>query len=215
MRTRSPLLFALFFFTRSTAFSQQLGNSNDKYPVYIPDTSEQGMVKQFNNVMEHSETVIAAQEVSREPKRHVVKDELFPNGHREIYTEITFKVFQWIKGSIRSDSVIFYQNGGKIGDTEEVVTSYGPRGPVLSRPPSKYFFQKTHGSILFLGNKDQNTNMIKWAEMPIYDWADAKHGVVFVGSQKVNLDDYVAILKQSVSDTTIYPKYIHMLKARR
>ena len=110
------------------------------------------------------------------------------------------------------DSVTFYQAGGKIGDTEVVVTSNAPPLPKLSSPLRRYNFNQR--SILFLGNKEPNTYLLIRGRIPIFDSENGGHGIVFVGTQEVNAEDYIKILKQSLIDTTALPKYIHTLKTQ-
>jgi len=82
------------------------------------------------------------QVISKESKCSSYKDDMFPNGWRGIETVITFKVFHWIKSSIQSDEVTFYEQGGKISDSLETVS-----------PSSIYSLNKR--AIIFLGTKIQ------------------------------------------------------------
>ena len=99
-------------------YSQQASNTSNRKPHVIrQDTSEEALVKQFRNMMDNSETVMDAQVISMESKWGLDKDAMFFKGRREIYTVITFKVFHWIKGSLRGHEITFYVWGGKIDDT--------------------------------------------------------------------------------------------------
>ena len=127
--------------TQGTASKPSTVNSNNIKRVFAEDTSEQGMISNFQNMMNNSETGMYAQVISKESKRGDY-DKRF--NAKRIYTIITFKVFQWIKGSITGDEVQFYLYGGQIGDEEQDVTPY-PRYSLNER------------AIYFLGNKEPNT----------------------------------------------------------
>jgi len=181
-------------------FSQQVTKSNIGNPhIYMPDTSEQGLVNEFRKMINSSETVMDAQVISKDSKWHTVRDEMFPNGKKEIYTEITLRVLHWIKGSRQDNEVIFYQAGGKIGDTEQVIY------PLT-------IFNPNERAIFFLANRDPNTFLQERGRMRIYGSHNGKHGNLSLGTYQVDPEDYIPILKESATDTTAYPKYIHRLK---
>ena len=193
-------IFFLLFIPTSTFSQQDSDTSNRKPHVIRQDTSEEALVKQFRNMMDNSETVMDAQVISMESKWGLDKDWAFPNGRREIYTVITFKVFHWIKGSLSGDEIRFYNGGGKIGDTEMVVT------------PTRIYNLKER-AIFFLANKDSNTYLLDRGRMEIFGSENGSRGLIFLGTFKVDPEHYISLVKKSVTDTTAYPKYVHMLKA--
>jgi hypothetical protein len=208
------IFLVIFLFTTIYVYSQQFlntkqsapklsnGQSINKSPVYIPDTSEKGLVKDFRDKMDNSATVFDAQVISMESKWDSSKKFGSSDSIKEIYTIITFKVFNWIKGSIKSDSVNFYLEGGKIGNIKEWI-SIAP------------LFHLNERAIFFLKNKKPNTfitNDKSVSRIPIWGAENGKQGTLAVGLYKINTDDYVNILKKSIADSSVYPQYIHQLK---
>jgi hypothetical protein len=157
-----------------SAFSQQ-------------DKNTQGIVKEYRDMMNNSETIMYAQVISKESKWHIIKNDNFPNGHREIYTLATFKVFQWIKGSIWGDEVAFYLEGGQIGDT--VHYALHSTGCWLGER-----------AVFFLRNTKPNTYLINNGRYEVFDAGNERHGVVNVGGYQMDAEDYVKLIKQSVTD---------------
>jgi len=196
-------VFFLILIPLSTFSQQAVDTNNRKFHLYRPDTSEQALLKSFRDLMNNSETVIDAQVISMESKWGRFHYEAFPNGIRGMYTTVTFKVFHWIKGSIASDEVTFYYMGGKIGDTVEMVT----HSPI---------FSLKQRAIFFFQNKEPNTYLVSKGRIPIFGSEigapPERHGVISVGTYNVDAENYIDVVKQSVTDTTAYPKYIHRLK---
>jgi len=212
MKKNPFLLFTLLILIPHSAFSQQakdeqgtatktntMSNSNGKYRIYMADTSEQGLVKQFRDKIDNSETVMDAQVVSKESKWQFFKNDPYFGNRRSIYTVITFKVFHWIKGSIQGDEVTFYLPGGTIGDTSVAVSP----SPIYSLDERAFFF---------LRNKEANTYLIDEDRIPIFGWKNGRHGEVDVGNWQIDSEDYLKVIKQYLSDTTTYQKYIHRMK---
>lgn len=194
------LFLTLFILFPCRAYSQQLVNgSNGKNQTFIQDTSEEVLVKSFRNKMDNSETVMDAQVISMESKWRNFKNDLYFGNRREIYTVITFKVFHWIKGSMRGNEVTFYVPGGKIGDNV-VMVSIAP------------IYNLNLRAIFFLGNKEPNTYILDEGRVPIFGGENGRRGGINVGTWQVDPGNYIKIVKQAVTDTTAYPKYIHMLK---
>jgi|GEM_PF-5300326 len=189
---------------------QHVNKSNPRNFSFTTDTSEAGMVRQFSEVMDGTETIIEAQVISSQPKWVNIKKDFYPYHEREIWTVKTFKVFQCIKGSITGDSVTFYQRGGKIGNVDAFVTHYYNRPmPFLSKPPLYYDFNQR--SLLFLGNKEPNTELNVLGRVPIFNSENGSNRVVYIGTKKVIAKEYIKILKLSLYDTTAYSKFIYTL----
>jgi hypothetical protein len=176
-----------------------LDSSKCKQRIYMPDTSEQALVKEFRDMMDNSETVMDAQVISMESKWNTSKDEMFPNGMKSIYTMVKFKVLHWIKGSLASDEIIFNIRGGTIGDTVVTVT----QTPI---------FSLNERGIFFCQNKETNTFLISKGRITIFGSGKGRHGIIEVGVDQVDAEDYIEIVKQAVTDTTAYPKFVHSLK---
>ena len=157
-------------------------SSNHKYHIYMPDTSEQALVKQFQDMMNNAETVMDAQVISMESKWGMFYDETFPKGNKEIYTVVTFKVHHWIKGTLQSDVVKFNIEGGNIGDTVTTVTHI-PR------------FELNHRAIYFFKNKEQNTYLYYSRQINIWGAFNGRHCQVDVGVENVDAENYVNIFK--------------------
>ncbi len=209
------LFMLLFIFIFINAFPQQAINnkssnlrSNNPQSIrnrphfYMPDTSEQGLIKDFRNKIDNSEIVIDAEVVSMVSKWDYSKNGLFPDGSRKIYTIITFRVYNWIKGPIKDNEITFYNPGGKIGNNSVYVTHIP-------------YFYINERAIFFFGNKEPNTYVIDNGSIPIFGAENGKHGELFIGSHRLNAETYVKIIKKSVSDSTLYPYYIHLLKTGR
>ncbi|MDR3625207.1 MAG: hypothetical protein P4L45_00135 [Ignavibacteriaceae bacterium] len=204
------LFFTLLMLIPCSTFSQQDKNTqgnaakpdisykNKNNNIYMVDTTEQGMVKNFQDMMNDAETVMYAQVISKESKWGDINPH-FSKPTRKIYTVVTFKVFQLIKGSIKGDEVIFYLPGGKIGDKEAVVSP----SPIYSL---------NERAIYFLGNKDKNTYLIDKGRYEIYGWRNGGHGNIETGAYQLDTEVFTKLLKQSVSDTTAYPRFIHQMK---
>ena len=197
-------VFFLILIPLSTFSQQAVDTSNRKFH-HRPDTSEQALVKQFRNMMNKSETVIDAQVISMESKWAMGHYDVFPNGEKSIYTAIKFKVFHWLKGS-GGNEITFYQEGGKIGDTVVTVTHSA-------------IFSLRQRAIFFFQNKvpnSPNTFLLSTGRIQIFGSEigapPERHGVISVGTYNVDAENYVDIVKQSVTDSTAYPKYIHSLK---
>jgi hypothetical protein len=206
------LLFLVLLLLPCGAFAQQINSAQapatnqnilnggkSKYHIYMEDTTEHGLITHFRGMMNNSQTVMDAQVISRKSQWGFFKDDLFPNGRREIYTAITFRVFHWIKGSVRGDEVTFYQAGGKIGDTIETTFP-------------EHVYSLNERAIFFLGNKKPNTYLLDRGRMEIFGAENGRHGELFVGTWTIDPEDYIKVMKQSLTDTTAYAKYMHTLK---
>jgi hypothetical protein len=209
------LLFSIALILPRTVFSQQAKTMQVAVPkstttektierkshVYT-DTSEHTLVRQTLSMMNKAKTIMDAQVISKKSYWHYVKDTFLPSGGaREIYTVITFRVFHWIKGSIGGNEVTFYQAGGKIGDTAYVVTP-------------EHIYSLNERAIFFLANTKPNTYLLDRGRVEIFGSSGGVHGEIFVGTHSVAPRDYVRVLRKTVTDSTVYKKYIHAMKAR-
>lgn len=194
------------------AFPQQSKNTQEVAPHlihkrvrlkthnYVPtDTSEDELVDRVMRMMDKSQTVFEGQLISKSPHSRRVTNPFSGKKFMGIYTVFTFKVFHWIKGSMRGNEVSFWNWGGRIGKAEYYVF------------PSAHYYQDFAG-IFFLGNKKPNTQWINVGVMPIYAYNRLRTGEVLLGRNVVNPEYYVKVLKNTVSDSTAYRRFIHRLK---
>jgi hypothetical protein len=196
---KNSLLLAILLVIISVSIHSQEKRNEEKYYVDKPDTMEQGLINQFRKRLDNAETVIDAQVVSMESKWDNSKEGLFQDGSRLMITTITFKINQWIKGTMEGDEVKFYTYGGKIGDTvQEISHSAG--------------YTLNERLIFFLGNKEQNTKIIDKGRVKIFGTKNGKPGNVILGYYSIASERYIDLLKKSVKDTTVIYNYIHRLK---
>ncbi len=151
------------------------------------DTSEQGMSGKFQKLMRNSETIVDAQVISKESRWDSV------DGIKAIYTSIKFKVFQTIKGVVENNEFAFYQMGGMIGSS---ITDVSHSNTYSLNERAIYFFK----------NKNLNTYLQEEGRLRV------RHGVMNLGSYTVDANEYIKIIKQSVTDTTAFLKYYHKWK---
>lgn len=207
------LLISVLLALHSVAFPQQKKNVQRaphlihkrihlKTHPYVPkDTSENALVDRVMQMMDKSQSVFEGRLISKTSHWRHVKSKFFTGGgDSEIYTVYTFKVIQWIKGSMRGNEVSFWNWGGRIGKAEEYVF------------PSAHYALNFTG-ILFVGNRKPNTQWIDDGFIQILFRNALRTGDVFVGTHVVNPEYLVNVLKQTVSDSTAYRRFIHRLKS--
>lgn len=167
--------------------------------VSVADTSENGLVDKVMRMMDYSGTVIRGELISKKSHWRVLKNPFYPRGDSEIYTIYTFKVARWIKGSMQGNEVSYWQWGGKIGDTKEIVT------------PVTHYDLNLKG-FFFFGNKKPNTQWIERGVIQTFGAVHGRSGQVFIGEYRVNPDFYSEVLRQTVTDSTAYRRFIRGLK---
>lgn len=183
-------------------FAQQIGKqlSEEDFKFYVGDTTEQGLVKSIKNLIDKSEIIMDAEIISKECKWIDTEDKFLTfTGGRDIYTILTFKVHNWIKGPITGDVVNFLCWGGTIGDTS-ITSSSTPTYPLNQR------------NIYGLLNKEPNTFIEHCGIIPISTNGEGLNATVRVGLQTTNAEFYVKQLQKAVIDFTTYEKYIHQHK---
>jgi len=219
MKNFTLLLFTLLMLLPISIFTQQAKKAPGspdvpditKYKIPIPYqayTTEDGLVKHFYKWLKESETIIDAQVISRESKWGIFNDDMLPNGYRQIYTAVTFKVYQWIKGSLRGDTVSFNEIGGKIGDTETVVQ--GQRDPSVEQVSCLHNVNER--AIFFFKNKDRNTLFYDIGRYEIHGSRNGRHGWINLAGYIIDAEDYAELVKHSITDTTAYRKFIRQMK---
>jgi hypothetical protein len=140
----------------------------------------QELTKSYKELLNNSEIIVDAQVVSKESQ--------WTKGHEYIHTLIKFKVIQTIKGVVEDNEITFDQPGGRVGDTVTDVSS------------SKSY-SLNERAIYYFKNKNLNTYLVESGRHVI------NHGLVNIGSQRVDADLYKKVLKQSVTDTSILSKF--------
>lgn len=207
------LLFAAFF-VPCCAFAQQVNPVLSatrqvqsqhgvvrKPDIYWADTSDNALVDGIMTLLNRAQTVFDGQLVANKSHWRYVKNSFFRNGVRRIYTVYTFQIFHWIKGPTGGNEVSFWQWGGKIGDTLQVVSS----AP---------YYQMNMRGIYFLGNRRPNTKLISLGVVDIFGYGHGSTGSVMIGggTWRVNPEYYDKVLKESATDTTAYRTFIHRMK---
>ncbi|MGD0591289.1 MAG: hypothetical protein ABSA44_10900 [Bacteroidota bacterium] len=152
------------------------------------DTSEQAMVNNFQKLMRNSETIVDAQVISKESKWDSI------NGSKFICTLIKLKVFQTIKGTIENNEFTFKQPGGTGANTTYMVGA-----------PAIYSLNER--AIFFFSKKDINAYLQEESRVQIW-----RGGTVLIGNYRIDTNEYINTVKQTVADTTVFPKYLHRLK---
>lgn len=162
------------------------------------DTSEEGMNKNFQKLMRKSEIIVDAQVVSKESRyldSNDTRSAIFKPMHTTaIYTLIKFKVFQTIKGVVENNEITVDQAGGHVGK-------------ISQWPSTSIDYRLNDHAIFFFSEENSNTGLYEVSRMPI-----RPHGLVKLGYHRINVNDYIDILKQSVTDTTAFRKYYHEWK---
>jgi len=155
------------------------------------DTSEQGMSKRFQERINKSDIIIDAQVISKESKWDSSK------GGRGIYTTIKFMVFHTIKGVVENNEITFDQLGGTVGNQSMWIENALPYE--LNRRHI-YFFTKKFAEV---GRETIFGNTSQYGDDAL---------VVYLGTYRLSAIDYIKLLKQSVTDTTAFPKFYHDCK---
>jgi hypothetical protein len=155
------------------------------------DTSEQGMNKRFQERINKSDIIIDAQVISKESKWDSSK------GGRGIYTTIKFKVFHTIKGVVENNEITFDQLGGTVGNQSMWMENALPYD--LNRR-NIYFFTKKFAEV---GREIIYGDTIRYGDNVLN---------VFIGTYRLSAIDYIKMLKQSVTDTSAFPKFYHDCK---
>lgn len=206
MNKHQLLFIILFILVPCSTFSQQAkvtqgtatkpnmpNSSNSEYNLYAPDTSEQGMVASFRKMMDESETILDAQVISK--KSYIDSS----SGRYHIYTAIKFKVFDAIKGDFKGSEFTYNQSGGAINGKSEWFS-----------PQVTYSLNER--SIFFFKNKNVDKYLILVGRYQIFGAGNGNHGEIDLGTWQMDPEVYTKVMKQSLTDTTAYPKFIHMLK---
>ncbi|HVN48346.1 MAG TPA: hypothetical protein VMU30_05940 [Bacteroidota bacterium] len=161
------------------------------------DTSEEGMTKNFLELIRTSDIIVDAQVISMESRyldSSDTRSEIFKPMHTTaIYTLVKFKVFQIIKGIVENNEIIIDQPGGKVGRT----------GQWPSTSPD----HRLNDRAIFCFSK-QNSNI----GLQEYRRIQIRNGLVRLGQHRVDANEYIGIMKQSITDTTAFRKYYHEFK---
>ncbi len=152
------------------------------------DTSRQAMIDRFQKLLSNSNTIVDAQVISKEGKWDHTQD------WRGIYTSIKFKVFQTIKGNVEGNEFTFDQPGGTAEGVTTIVTTSAP-------------YDLHERAIYFFKNKKLTGYLHQNAKYPI------RYGKLFVEDESIEADLFVKVLKKSLTDESVIPRFVDMIRA--
>jgi len=66
--------------------------------------------------------------------------------------------------------------------------------------------------ILFLENKEENTFLNVNSKIQIHGWGNGRNGYVIIGAWTIDAEDYVSLVKRSITDPKIYSNFVHQIK---
>lgn len=154
------------------------------------DTSEEGMNKNFQKLMRNSETIVDAQVITKEYKWDSSQAIKTP------YTIIKLKVFQTIKGTVDNSELTFKQLGNEYSN---VTYKSGYFHSVYNLNERSIHFFRESTSTEYLNEAGR--------------YQIGRNGKVFMGYNRVDANEFLDIIKKSVSDTTEFRKYYHRCQA--
>jgi hypothetical protein len=142
-------------------------------------------IKDIQDLLNKSDIVVDAQVVSKESK--------WTEDKRSMVTTVGMKVLQMVKGKIKSNEIMLKIPGGKIGDITVTVH------------PSSEGFDIQERAIVFI-KKYPNEHSEVLSKHPI----DGEN--IYISNQRVNVGQYINVLKHSLTDVSALPKFIDEVK---
>ncbi|HVN48707.1 MAG TPA: hypothetical protein VMU30_07790 [Bacteroidota bacterium] len=171
------VLLSILIFIPSIIYSQQ-------------DTVIQNLVNFYHGEMDSSSYVVYAKVISMEGKIDT------SGGKNYIYTAITFKILDTIKGIVPGGEFTFNQPGGKVGRRSVHVSS-------------SEIYNLNEKAIYFIKNKNLNDYLIADEDL-IYG-----KDLMFFSDVRLDVDFVIKILKKSLTDPKVIDRLGDMLTTIR